>query len=146
MGFETTVVISIFFITSLVLGTHSYAVMSTSSDIVTDAEDVKYNMQYQKLNSAIEIDSMILDNTSSTLDLSITNKGNIVLASDEMSILLDGRVINYTYTPDTNKWYPDETKIFSITDDSGFTDKRVKVVTDIGIAAYKTGIPDIAVI
>lgn len=63
-----------------------------------------------------------------------------------MSILLDGRVINYTYTPDTNKWYPDETKIFSVADDSGFTDKRVKVVTDIGIAAYKIGIPDIAVI
>ncbi|ABE52476.1 flagellar protein F [Methanococcoides burtonii] len=146
MGFETTVVISIFFITSLVLGTHSYAVMSTSNDIVTDAEDMKYNMQYQKLNSKITINSMALDDTSSILDINITNNGNIVLASDEISILLDGKVINYTYTPETRKWYPDETKMFSVTDDSGFKDKRVKVVTDIGIIAYKAGIPDMAAI
>jgi len=118
--------------------------MSTSNDIVTDAEDVKYNMQYQKLNSAIEIDSMILDNTNSTLNLNIINNGNIVLDSDEMSILLDGRVISYTYTPNNKKWYPDETKIFSVTDDSGNTEKRVKVVTDIGIIAYRTGLPDIS--
>ncbi|NPE31367.1 hypothetical protein HNV12_26110 [Methanococcoides sp. SA1] len=146
MGFETTVVITIFFITSLVLGTHSYAVMSTSNDIVTDAEDMKYNMQYQKLNSKITINSMALDDTSSILDINITNNGNIVLASDEISILLDGKVINYTYTPETRKWYPDETKVFSVTDDSGFADKRVKVVTDIGIIAYKAGIPDMAAI
>jgi len=145
MGFETTIVISIFFISALVLGTHSYAVMSTSNDIVTDAEDVKYNMQYQKLNSAIEIDSMILDNTSSTLNLTITNNGNIVLDSDEISILLDGRVISYTYAPNTEKWYPAETKIFSVEDDSGDTEKRVKVVTDIGIIAYKIDHPDIAI-
>jgi len=53
-------------------------------------------------------------------------------------------VISYTYTPNNKKWYPDETKIFSVTDDSGNTEKRVKVVTDIGIIAYRTGLPDIS--
>lgn len=38
MGFETTVVISIFFISILVLGTNSYAVMSSSNDVISDAE------------------------------------------------------------------------------------------------------------
>lgn len=142
MGFETAVVITIFFVSILFLGTQSYAVMSTSNDVVSDAENIRYQMQYQKLNSNINIDTLELNEKASTLYITATNTGNIVLSSDEMSILLDGNIINYTFTPATNKWYPAETKMFTVIDETGFTDKRVKVVTESGVTAYITGVPE----
>ncbi|AKB86135.1 hypothetical protein [Methanococcoides methylutens] len=141
MGFETTVVISIFFVSVLVLGTNSYAVMSSSNDIVSDAEDIRYEMQYNKLNSAVTPVSMNFDNESSILTVEITNSGNIVLDSDEVSILVDGYLLNYDYYPETLKWYPGETKIFAVEDPDGSTNKRVKVVTDSGVTGYIGGVP-----
>ena len=142
MGFETTVVISIFFVSVLVLGTNSYAAMSSSNDIVTDAEDIRYEMQYNKLNTAVYPGSMTFDNESSILMVEVTNTGNIVIDSDEISILVDGYLLNYDYYPETVKWYPGETKIFAVEDTSGSPDKRVKIVTDNGVVGYLGGVPD----
>ncbi|MGM0771709.1 MAG: hypothetical protein ACQESU_08915 [Halobacteriota archaeon] len=141
MGFETTVVISIFFVSVLILGTNSYAVMSSSNDVISDAEDIRYEMQYERLNSAVTPVSMNFDNESSILTLEITNTGNIILDSDDISILVDGYLQNYDYYPENIKWYPAETKIFAVEDVSGSTDKRVKVVTDSGVVGYIGGVP-----
>lgn len=141
MGFETTVVVSIFFVSVLVLGTNSYAVMSSSNDIVTDAEDIRYEMQYNKLNSAVSPVSMNFDNESSILTIEITNTGNTILDSDEINILVDGYLLDYDYYPETLKWYPGETKIFGVEDVSGSSDTRVKVVTSSGVAGYIGGVP-----
>ncbi|SES95668.1 Archaellum component FlaF, FlaF/FlaG flagellin family [Methanococcoides vulcani] len=141
MGFETTVVISIFFVSVLVLGTNSYAVMSSSNDVISDAEDIRYEMQYNKLNSAVSPGSMTLDNESSILMIEVTNSGSVVLDSDEISMLMDGYLLNYDYYPETAKWYPGETKIFAVEDISGSASKRVKIVTDSGVAGYIGGVP-----
>ncbi|WP_445475031.1 hypothetical protein ACT9XH_11870 [Methanococcoides methylutens] len=141
MGFETTVVISIFFVSILVLGTNSYAVMSSSNDVVTDAEDIRYELQYNKLNSGVALNSMTLDNESSILTVEITNSGSIVLDSDEVSIIVDGYLLNYDYYPKTAKWYPGETKIFAVDDISGPASKRVKIVTNSGVSGYIDGVP-----
>lgn len=142
MGFETAVVISIFFVSILVLGTNSYAVMSSSNDIVNDAEDVRHELQYKKLNTRLTLDSMTLDNDNSTLVVEVTNSGNIVLDSDEVSMLVDGHLLNYDYYPETVKWYPGEQKTFSVDNISGPRYKRVKIVTDSGVSGYLEGVPD----
>ncbi|UGV40284.1 hypothetical protein J7W08_09375 [Methanococcoides orientis] len=142
MGFETTVVISIFFVSILVLGTNSYAVMSNSNDVINDAENIRYEMQYTKLNSAISLDSMTLDNENSTLVVEVTNCGNIVLDSDEISILVDGHLLNYDYYPETAKWYPGEKKTFAVEEISNPGYKRVKIITDSGVSGYLSGVPD----
>ncbi|NYT20032.1 MAG: hypothetical protein GKC08_07075, partial [Methanosarcinales archaeon] len=141
MGFETTVVISIFFVSILVLGTNSYAVMSSSNDVVTDAEDIKYELQYNKLNSGVALDSMTFDNETSILMVQATNSGSIVLDSDEISIIVGGYLLNYDYYPETAKWYPGETKIFAVEDISGSNSKRVKIVTNSGVSGYIAGVP-----
>ncbi|WP_440953201.1 hypothetical protein [Methanococcoides sp. FTZ1] len=141
MGFETTIVISIFLISVLVLGTNSYAVMSSSNDIVSDAEDIRFEMQYNKLNSGVTPVSMNFDNETSILTIRIINSGSIVLDSDEVSILVDGYLQNYDYYPKTVKWYPGESKIFAVEDVSGLTDIRVKVVTSNGVSGHIGGTP-----
>ncbi|KGK98377.1 hypothetical protein LI82_11775 [Methanococcoides methylutens] len=142
MGFETTVVISIFFVSILVLGTNSYAVMSNSNDVISDAESIRYEMQYTKLNSGISLDSMTLDDENSTFMVEVTNSGNIVLDSDEISILVDGHLLNYDYYPETAKWYPGEEKTFAVEDVTKPGYKRVKIITDSGVSGYLSGVPD----
>jgi archaellum component FlaF (FlaF/FlaG flagellin family) len=72
----------------------------------------------------------------------VTNSGNIVLDSDEISILVDGYLLNYDYYPETAKWYPGETKMYAVGDVSESASKRVKIVTDSGVAGYIDGIPE----
>lgn len=140
MGFETTVVVAIFFLSAMVLGTASYVVISTSEDLVDDASYEKNEMQIKRLQTDVLIDSSIPTGSAASYDLTviISNTGSETLRSDELNILIDGTIQSYTFLPTTTTWTPDETKTLSVTDLSGSGLHRVKVITENGVSDYDT--------
>ncbi|HJH29560.1 MAG TPA: hypothetical protein C5S51_07700 [Methanosarcinaceae archaeon] len=140
MGFETTVVVAIFFLSAMILGTTSYVVISASEDIVDDASYEKNEMQIKRLQTDILIDYSNPTGSSTSYDLtvSISNTGSETLRSDELDILIDGTIQSCTFLPTTITWTPDEIKTLSVTGLSGAGSHRVKVVTENGVSDYDT--------
>ena len=140
MGFETTIVVAIFFLSAMILGTTSYVVISASKDIVDDASYEKNEMQIKRLQTDILIDSSTTTGAIALYDLTVTvsNTGSETLRSDELNILIDGTIQSYTFLPTTITWTPDEVKTLTVTGLSGEGLHRVKVVTGNGISDYDT--------
>ena len=140
MGFETTVVVAIFFLSAMVLGTASYVVISASEEVVDDASYEKNEMQIKRLQTDILIDDSTPAGSAASYDLTVTisNTGSETLRSDELDILIDGTIQSYTFAPTTITWTPDEVKTLTVTGLSGSGSHRVKVVTENGISDYDT--------
>lgn len=140
MGFETTVVVAIFFLSAMVLGTASYVVISASEDLVDDASYEKNEMQIKRLQTDILIDTSTPAGPPASYDLTviISNTGSETLRSDELDILIDGTIQSYTFSPTTITWTPDEIKTLTVADLSGSGLHRVKVVTENGVSDYDT--------
>ena len=140
MGFETTVVVAIFFLSAMVLGTASYVVISASEELVDDASYEKNEMQIKRLQTDILIDDSTPAGSAASYDLTVTisNTGSETLRSDELDILIDGTIQSYTFLPVTTTWTPDEMKTLTVTGLSGAGSHRVKVVTENGISDYDT--------
>ena len=140
MGFETTVVVAIFFLSAMVLGTASYVVISTSEDLVDDASYEQNEMQIKRLQTDILIDGSTPVGSAASYDLTvnISNTGSETLRSDELDILIDGTIQSYTFSPTTTTWTPDEIKTLTVADLSGSGSHRIKVITENGISDYDT--------
>jgi flagellar protein FlaF len=140
MGFETSVVVAIFFISALVLGTTSYTVVSASRDMVNDAAEDQYEIQNKRLQTDISITDSTANGPSASYDLTITltNTGSETLNSSSLNVLIDGAIESYTPSPSTTTWTPDETKTLEIIGLSGAGSHRVKVITENGISDYDT--------
>ncbi len=137
MGFEVTVVVVIFFISALVVGTFSYTALSTSSDIVADASAEQYLMQNERMHTSINIEHSVPGIPGSTYDLTVTltNTGSETLRFDELNVLIDGQIEPYTFS-EAALWVPAETRSLAISGLTGAGTHRIKVVTGNGVAAY----------
>jgi len=139
MGFEVSVVVAIFFISALLLGTVSYTVISASQNLVDDASREQYDMQNKRLQTDILIDESTPSGSPDyDLTINVTNTGSETLDSDDLNVLVDGTIESYTFAPSTVTWTPDETKTLIVTGLSGAGPHRVKVITENGISDYDT--------
>ena len=138
MGFEISIVVVIFIISLLFLGTTTYTSLDTSNDLVDDATMDRYDIENKRLHTDVSIDQLTYDgnNHSYNLTVTITNRGNQILYSGEADVLIDGVLRSHTYEPSNNIWTPEETKYLSITGLSGEGTHRIKVITDTGVPAY----------
>jgi len=140
MGFETAVVVAIFFLSAMVLGTTAYVVISASQDLVDDASYEQNEMQIKRLQTDILMDSSIPSGSAASYNLTITlsNTGSETLRSDELNILVDGIIESYTFAPTTTTWTPDGIITLTVAGLSGNGSHRVKVVAENGISDYDT--------
>ncbi len=140
MGFETAVVVAIFFLSAMVLGTTAYVVISASQDLVDDASYEQNEMQIKRLQTDILIDSSTPTGLAALYDLTITvsNTGSETLRSDKLNVLVDGIIESYTFAPTTTTWTPDGTITLTVEGLSGAGSHRVKVVAENGISDYDT--------
>ncbi|MDO9517085.1 MAG: hypothetical protein Q7J10_03440 [Methanosarcinaceae archaeon] len=140
MGFETSVVIAIFFLSAMVLGTTAYIVIGASQDLVDDASYDQNELQVKRLQTDILIDSSAPtgSNASYNLTLTVSNTGSETLKSDELNVLVDGVIESYTFAPTTTTWTPDGVIILTVEGLSGVGSHRVKVITENGISDYDT--------
>jgi len=138
MGFEGTIVVAIFFLTAVILGTTAYVVISASDDMVDDASYEKNEMQVKLLQTDIVIDSSTPVGLAASYDLTVnvSNSGSETLRSDELNVLVDGTIQSYTFAPTTITWTPDEIKTLTVAGLSGGGPHRVKVITENGISDY----------
>jgi len=138
MGFEVTVVVVIFFISALVVGTFSYTALSASSDIVADASAEQQQIQNERLHTSINIDHSVPGTLGSTYDMTVTltNTGSEILRFDELNVLIDGRLEPYSFSEAAALWVPEETRSLTIQGLTGAGTHRIKVVTGNGVAAY----------
>ncbi|TGC10878.1 hypothetical protein [Methanolobus halotolerans] len=140
MGFEVSVVVAIFFISAVIVGTFSYTTLTTSSEIASDASAEQYQMQNKRLNTGIEIEDSIADVFNETHDLTVTmkNTGSETLSFDELNVLIDGSLKEYTFSDTAVTWVPEETRNLTVSGLEGTGSHRVKIVTENGIADYGT--------
>lgn len=140
MGFEVSVVVAIFFISAVIVGTLSYTILTTSSEITADASAEQYQMQNKRLNTDFGIDSSVPGVFNGTYDLTVTvtNTGSETLSFDGLNVLIDGTLKEYTFSDSAVTWIPEETRNFTVSDLAGTGTHRVKVVTENGVADYAT--------
>ena len=140
MGFETSVVIAIFFLSAMILGTTTYVIVSSSQDMVDDASYEQNEMQVKRLQTDVVIDSSTPTGSAASYNLTLTvsNTGSETLKSDELNVLVDGIVQSYSFTPTTTTWTPDGTISLIVTGLSGGGSHRVKMITENGISDYDT--------
>lgn len=141
MGFETTIVVAIFFLSAMILGTTAYAVISASQDLVDDASYEQNKMQIKRLQTDIVIDSSTPTGPTASYDLTMTvsNTGSETLKSDKLNVLVDGTIQSYTFAPTTTTtWTPDEVITLTVEGLSGAGSHRAKVITENGISGYDT--------
>lgn len=138
MGFELSVVTTIFFISAVLLGTYSYTTLTTSSEIVGDASEEQYEMQQMKLQTDLDIDDSLPNTSGSDYELTVmlSNTGSESIRFDRLNVLIDGELEYYSYADTTYTWTPSESRNLTITGLSGLGVHRVKVVTENGISAY----------
>ena len=140
MGFEVSVVVTIFFISAVIVGTLSYTILTTSSDIAADASAEQHQMQSKRLNTDLEIDNSAAGVFNGTYDLTVTmtNTGSETLRFDDLNVLIDGSLKEYSFSDTAVTWVPEETRNLTVSNLTGTGTHRVKVVTENGIADYGT--------
>lgn len=138
MGFETSVVVAIFFVSVLIVGTLSYTTISSSHDLLSSSADEHYSLINQKLQTDIQIvdSSAIIYNSTYQLSLSVLNTGSETLRSDKVNVLIDGVYKPYSNVNNTATWTPETSAVLTVYNLSGFGDHRVKVVAENGICDY----------
>lgn len=138
MGFEVSVVIALFFLSAVVLGTMSFNTLTSSSDIINDASAEQYQMHNSRLQTDISISNLVVSNVSSPYSLTVTlsNTGSETLLFNELNVLIDGTLMNYKYSGINEVWTPDEERDLVVSGLTGSGSHRLKVVTGNGVADY----------
>lgn len=139
MGFETSVVLTIFFVSVMIMATMSYTTISSSNDLLSSSADEHYSLINKKLHTDVRIvgSSAIIHNSTYQLSLEVLNTGSETLRSDELEVLVDGVYKPYSLASNaTTTWTPQTSVALNIYDLSGFGDHRLKVVTENGICDY----------
>lgn len=138
MGFETSVVLTIFFVSVLFIGTLSYTTISSSHDFLSSSADEHYSLINKKLQTDLQIvgSNAIIHNSTYQLSLHVLNTGSETLRSDEVDVLIDGVYRPCSNVNNTTTWTPETSAVLNVYNLSGFGDHRVKVVAENGICDY----------
>lgn len=138
MGFETSVVVTIFLVSAILIATISYSTISSSNDLLSSSLDEHYSLLSKKLQTDVEIveSNAAFHNSTYQLSLMVLNTGSETLSSDELDILIDGVHVSYSGVSNITTWTPETYAVLNVYNLSGFGDHRVKLVTKNGVCDY----------
>jgi len=88
MGFETSVVVTIFLVSAILIATISYSTISSSNDLLSSSLDEHYSLLSKKLQTDVEIveSNAVFHNSTYQLSLEVLNTGSETLRSDKLDI------------------------------------------------------------
>jgi len=111
--------------------------LPTIEDINDSYGDMKKRLQDQ-LQSDINITTVERSINGSNYDynISVQNTGSVTLLTRDFMILINGA--EYQFTCSHQYLYPENTVYFRIVDVTGEESKRMKVITNNGVADYYT--------
>jgi flagellar protein FlaF len=109
--------------------------LPTIEDINTSYGDMKKRLQDQ-LQSDINITTISRSPNGSNYDynISVQNTGSVTLLAGDFMILINGS--EYQFSCSQQHLYPENTVYFRIDDVVGEGSKRMKVITNNGVADY----------
>lgn len=111
--------------------------LPTIEGITTSYAEMKYRL-HQQLHTGINITLVerVLNGTNYQYTISVQNTGSITLHSSDFTVLLDGSQVNFSVS--SQYLYPENVIYFQVIDQGSEAEKRIKVITNNGIADYYT--------
>lgn len=137
MGFEVAIVVAIFLVSGLILGTSYYGAMHTADEIVEDARADYYAIQQEKLQTSLAIGDIqrMGSESSHSLLIDVTNDGSVSTRGEDVDIIIDGELVSASYLSSYGIILPGETVSFLVDDLSG-NPHKIKIVSEIGVSTY----------
>ncbi len=137
MGFSTLAVFSILFISFLGVSMVVYTVTAENYKEVKEVMEKRSEREFERLNTKINISSITItgNTTRYSLQISMINKGSVTLDVAKLSVLVDGNLTDFVYSP-SGVLYPEESVTLYISNLSGAGSHRVKVVCENGVNVY----------
>ena len=116
-------------------------IVSTTIPTITDVHDSYDEMRdrsIDRLQTDINITGVAIIINGSNYDLNITvdNTGSTTLDSADFNMLINGSSKEFTYT--SSYLFPEKTVNFTIYNQPGSGERRLKVITNNGISDYYT--------
>lgn len=140
MGFSVSGSAAIIFLAAFVGFGMLYTSAYNSFELVDGALDDKESQILGQQNTDIEIVAVETNTTDSTMNVTVENTGANGVSVEHTDLLVNGTYRTSVTTtvdgdPDRSLWLPGENLTLETSYDGG--PKRVKVVTDHGIAAFE---------
>ena len=136
MGFGVSGATAIIFLGLFIAAGTMFTTTSATVEQIGEAEDDRQEQLLDRRNTEIAVTSAVYNNSTSTLNLSVSNGGSTTLSVNGTTVLVDNE-----YTPTasarvdgtaaTDLWEPGETMALNV---STAEPTRVKVVTEYGVA------------
>jgi len=134
MSAENSVVIALFFIGILTIGSTTYASYEYSNSLVKNAQYEKDIIKKARMQTDITI--MNMTNTTTQLNLTVKNTGKTTLNASAMNVFINGNPYNYTVATTGNVWVPQNSTNITIPVLVNVGD-RIKITTENGVSDYR---------
>ena len=137
MGFSTVVAFSILLISFLAASAVVYSVIAENYEEVKEVMEKRNERELEKLNTKINITSITVTGNATlySLQVVVRNEGSTTLDVSKFSILVDGNLTDFAYSP-SGLLYPADTTTIFLNNLSGGGLHRLKVVTENGVGVY----------
>ncbi|MBP2029977.1 flagellar protein FlaF [Methanohalophilus levihalophilus] len=137
MGFEVAIVVAIFLVSGLVLGSSYYGAIHTADEVVEDARADYYTLQQEKLQTSLAIGDIqrMGSDSSHSLLIDVTNDGSISTNGEIVNLIIDGELVSASYLSPYEIILPGETVSFLVDDLSG-NPHKIKIVSESGVSTY----------
>lgn len=131
MGFSTSITVVIFAASFFYIASIVYPLADMSYQRVIEAEEVSYNIQYEKLHTRVVITN--IQPNGSDLTVTVFNNGSVPLNSSRLNVLHNGAITSFFTVSEQGVWSPKSRINVTI---NGVNEGRVKIITQSGVADY----------
>ncbi|WP_161490768.1 hypothetical protein [Methanonatronarchaeum thermophilum] len=118
-----------------------YGAWDFSQDRLIEGEDLKNEIQLDKQQTDVEIQTNTIQHTDEILEFEATNEGNTEHDINSLSIIADGSILDESINevmvieyPDSGVWLPGDTVYFNVT--IGEEPDNLVLVVDNGLQEF----------
>ncbi len=138
VGFGVSGSTAVIFLGILIASGTLYTAAAGSAEQISDARDEDSEDLLDRRNTALDVTSVVYDNSTDELEINVTNAGTTTLSVNGTSVLVDNEFANASSTrvdgdSATDVWGGDRTLVVTVNDVTAEPD-RVKVVAENGVA------------
>ena len=136
MGFGVSGATAILFLGLFIAAGTMFTTTSATVEQIGEAEDNRQEQLLDRRNTEIAVTSAVYNNSTATLNLSVSNRGSTTLSVNGTTVLVDNEyrstaAARVEGNGATDLWEPGETMTLNV---STAEPARVKVVTEYGVA------------
>ena len=146
MGFGVSGSTAVIFLGVLIASGTLYTAAAGTAEQVSEARSAEGEELLDRRNTVINVASVTYNNSTDTLNVTVTNNGTTTLSVEDTSFLVDNEYVRPTTTAvdgngATDVWAPDQALVVTVTADP--TPDRVKAVAENGVAASNTTVEEV---